>query len=178
MKALKVLCGLLFFTVLMSCNNPSPRDYFDKAALNTNLITAFYTPNFFGEILELKAQNRLIVFREKAQKAVTAEEYLKDRLPDLSKNISEIKSLKKNEETKKMLEASIAYYEQADKIFKNDYPKIAKMIDDNKPQEEIKSEIDKIFTKNDPDMFAKDKRLMEAATVYARKNNIPFINRR
>lgn len=177
MKHIRLILSFIVATLLSSCSSPSPKEYFNKAALNSNLVTAYYKPIFFSEIMELKSKNRLTIFRDQKQQPATAEEYLEDKLPDLSKNLSEIKSLKKTDETKEMLEASIAYFEQADKIFKIDYWKIAKMIDTNKPQPEIQQEIEKIFITNDPQMFEKTEKLRKAAEIYAKKNNIPLMKR-
>lgn len=177
MKHLNLILSFIVVTLLSSCSSTSPREYFEKAALNSNLVTAYYTPNFFREIIELKNQNRLTVFRGQKQQPATAEEYLKDRLPDLSKNLSEIKSLEETGETKEMLVASVAYIEQADKIFKTDYLKIAKMIDANKPQREIQAAVEDIFSANDPEMFKKYDRLWKAAEIYADKNNIPMVKK-
>lgn len=174
MRSLKLI-SFVIIALLCGCSNTSPGEYVNKAALNSNLITAYYTPKFFGEIQELKAQNRLVVFREKTPKPTTAEKYLKNYLPDLSKNISDIKTLKKTSETKEMLEASLDYFEQADKIFKNDYLRIAKMIDANKPQPEVEAETHKIFEANNDEMMKKYDRLWATAEAYAAKNNIPLL---
>ena len=175
MKKLTFLFSIVFTLVLASCSAPSPKEYFTKTALNSNLVTAYYTPKFFDDVLEQKAKNRLTVFKEKSSIPATVEEYFKDRIPDLSQNISEIKSLKKTDDTKELLEASTAYFEQADKIFKNDYPKIAKMIDENKPQLEIQTAINKIFADNDSKMFEYENRLHKAAATYAKKHNLPVV---
>lgn len=172
MKQIKLILIIITGTLFSSCNSTSPNDYFNKAALNSNLVTAYYKPNFFREILELKNQDRLIIYQGNKNQPATAEEYLKFRLPDLDKNLSEIKALKKTDETRDMLEASIAYFEHANGVFKNDYPKIAKMIDANRPQSEIQQEVEKVFASNDKQIFEKSERLRTTAEAYAAKNGI------
>lgn len=47
MKKLTLNCSIVFNLFLAGCFSPSPKEYYNKAALNTNLITAYY--NFFIE---------------------------------------------------------------------------------------------------------------------------------
>lgn len=174
MKSIKIIFKLFGLALMLSCSKTTPQQYIAKTAVNANLMESFYRPQFFSEIVELKKQNRLTVFRGKEHKPATAQEYLKDRLPDLKRNIDEIKSLNKTAETSDLIEASLSYFEEADKIFKNDYPKIAKMIDENRPDSETMPKIKEIFEKNDAEMFAKQQKLATVAENYAKKNKVDF----
>lgn len=172
MKFTKLILILLTLFFLQACSNTTPETYHQKAVLSTNLVLMGYSPQFFDEILELKDKGRLTVFKDNRQQPATAAEYMEHRLPDLSKNISEIKSLKKTDETEAMLDASLDFFEHAQKIFNQEYPKIAEMIDAGQPRAATEAAIIQIFETHDPQMKAKYEKLEKIADSYAKKHDI------
>lgn len=161
-----------FTAILAACTAAIPEQQFAKAVLNSNLITVHYSPRYWDAILQLKDGNRLVLHEAGGARQVTASEYLGTRLPDLDANISDIRSLERTADNGEMLDAALALFEEANGIFKDDYPKIARMIDENRPRAEIEAAIDAVFATLDPSKQAKTERLRAAALPFARTHGL------
>ncbi len=162
---LSFVCCLLF-----SCNNPAPEEYFGKAVLNSNLLYGF-AGNGMQRELESPSE-KLVNENTGATAPMTRAELINNKLQAVESNFEKVKSLSPTDETKAMLNASIALYEYVIPVYKNEYSQLAKLYDDGAASSMIttaeKNIIEKYQTKFDELYDA----LGIAGKAYAKKHGI------
>ncbi|WP_346236671.1 hypothetical protein ABDK00_014420 [Niabella insulamsoli] len=166
---------LLFFVLIAtSCQQAAPKKIIEVAVLNTNLVTGFFRPGFFTELMELKEKNSIPVYRDgKTEMNGTAVEYVKATTVDrITESLAKVTALKESEETRPLIRASKDLLEFGKNIFETDYANVAKLIDEEKPRAEIDAAISKIFETHDETMALKTKALDAVAVPYAKKHGI------
>lgn len=172
---IKITLQLFMGLIFLSCEQTAPRKYVERTVLNTNLVSGRYTPSYFNEVRELKKQGRIKVFKDGKMEKGTAVEYvMQNTIDPVDESIKKVKGLKKTEDTRDLIAASLDVFRYGRKIFENEYVSIAKMLDENRPQEEIDSAIQKIFETHDREMEKKLRYLDELAIPYAKKHNVPL----
>lgn len=156
--------------LLTACMPGSPEDYFDIAVLNFNLIHGFA-----GEGLqrELDAPTvKLVEGTTDKTVAMTRKEVIESKIQTIETNFEKVKQLKQTDETKEMLQSSIALYEYVLPVYKNEYRQLAQLYDEAASQEQIQSmqqQIEEKYSANFETLFNK---LTAVAKPYASKNNI------
>ncbi|MBC9797220.1 hypothetical protein [Sinomicrobium weinanense] len=160
---------------LTSCNQATPDKVVQRTWLNTNNVTARYSPKFFGELRALKAKGNIIVFKENEAIKGTAVEYVNQMVIDpLNESINKVEGLPEKEDTKELIAASLDVFNYGKEIFENEYLDIATMIDEGQPEKAIDAAIEKLFVTHDENMQVRLLYLDELAISYAEKHNIPI----
>ncbi|EFK58676.1 hypothetical protein [Sphingobacterium spiritivorum] len=119
-----------------------PEMVFEKVKLNSNKIPDGFELHFTEIRGQLKVGNLVIVTPQNEVKKVNATEYVQNRYVNMfDADIRDIKDLKSDEETAPILKAALDMFQYADDIYKNDFPRIAGMIDEGKPAAEIDAAI-------------------------------------
>lgn len=156
--------------MLTACNTATPENYFDTAVLNINMIAGFA-----GEGLQRELDNPSVKLVEgtKDQTApMKRKEIIDNKIQFIESSLQKVKQLKQTEETKNMLQASLALYEYVLPVYKNEYVQLAKLYDDNEPKEQgqafAQSISDKYFLKY-TELYDN---LIKEGKSYAQKNNI------
>lgn len=158
---------MVMVSTITACNLTvnTPEEYFDQAALNANDISRFGTYYFDGYQEYLKNASG-------PGKITNCEEYLKNSIARAEKNLEKVKKLQPTPETKPMLDASILLYNYVLASYKEAHLKIAKMIDQHEPEENINKALTELDTKPYDSFIEKYNKLWKLADVYAKDNNI------
>lgn len=179
MKKVLILSLLFAFLIpTVSCNNfgVDPQKIFNKIGLNGNKIPGSFDREF-NEISAHKAKGSLVIVTQnnEVKRGVSALEYVENHYSKLLEaDIEGIKELKSNEETRPIIDAGLDMFQYADQIYKNDFPKIAKMIDDERPDEEINAAIEELDATKGVELDKKYGKAMELLLPYADKNGIEY----
>jgi hypothetical protein len=156
--------------VFSSCGSNSPVQYFNTAALSCNLIAGFGSRDI-DQYLTYKPS----VYNPQTKKADTIsfkENIQKYFLENVEANYKKVKALKETDETRPMIESSLALYEYVLPKYKNEFMSIAQMKDENKPKSEIDNAIAEFVNKYGEEFSKKYSAFLDIALAYAKKNNI------
>jgi hypothetical protein len=160
-----ILC-LLF----ISCNSSSPRDYFEKASLNCNILYGFASYELKRDLST--QQEKLVDEKTMKMAPVTRKEVVKDKLTILEENYKKVKNLESNAAADEMIKASTALYEFVIPVYKNEYLKLAALYDESATTDKIAA-----MKKNISDKYAAKfeelyQNVVKTGTAYADKNGI------
>jgi hypothetical protein len=159
-----LICCLLF----INCSNTTPEKYFNIAVLNTNLLSGFASNGMLRQLgspsVKLGENNETVQMK--------STEIIKDKIKFIEENFGKVKDLEETEDTKEMIQASIALYEFVLPVYKKDYLHLAESLDKGESEDKINSEsqtiTEKYFSKYD-ELY---KKLISIGKIYAEKNNI------
>jgi hypothetical protein len=166
---------IAFCTFLFSCEN-TPSEYFDRTALNSNLLVGFGASDF-KMMQDYKNANQLLVFDDKSSfPAKSFEDYvLNNKVKSNAQVIQKIKDLKPTDETTLMINAALELFTFAEDKYKTDYVSIARLMDSKASQQEIDAAIAKMESENFPIFIAKHKKLWDLAMPYAENHGIKVV---
>ena len=161
--------------------------YFGVTTLNTNLVSDFSSvyKNKLAQALDgtitfpngtTTKNGALTVVNpdgKTTRQATSYVEYVeKNEVKSISDVIVKIKELESTSETKEMINLSLDYFTEAEKIYKTELVKVAKMIDDKAPKEAIIKFAEEEDAKFQPILNAKKEKLFSVAIPYAQKNGL------
>ncbi|QDH77591.1 hypothetical protein FKX85_00455 [Echinicola soli] len=160
------------FLLFQSCS-PSPRKSVEVAVTHTNIVSTGYSEQYFLELKQLKEQDRIKVYKDGGYKKVSVEEYMEEYLFDrIQESYDRVKGFAVGSETREMLAASLEVLKYGKTIFESEYPVIAKMMDENRPSEEIDRAIQGVFDAHDVEMARRFDALYDLAIPYAEKHDV------
>jgi hypothetical protein len=123
--------------LLVACNTATPENYFDQAVLNSNMMMGFAGD---GLQRQLEQPSVKLAAGTKDQTApLKRKEVIENQIQYLDESFAKIKQLKETEDTRSMLQASIALYEYVLPVYKTEYIQLAKLYDEDAPKEQITS---------------------------------------
>lgn len=166
---------LIITFLIQSCGSKtSPKTYFDKTILNTNILSNFGSKDFehfIGSIPQKSLYVKTDGGEYKLQEKVTP--HIKTFIiPRTEEKLNEIKALTPTDETKEMIKASIKLYEFTLKKYKTDYITIAGLIDADADKEKIENVINDFDNKNLDTYWNLHEQLSKIAIPYAKMNGI------
>ena len=169
---------MISVTIIASCNylGNHPKKVFNKIGLQANKIPSSFRKSF----KEIRAQKNagsltVVTANNDVKKGVSAEEYVNYYFSSMfDKDIKEIKALKSDEESAPIITAGLALFSYADGIYKSDFPKIAKMIDENIADHEIDAAIEKLDNTKGIELDGKYNHMMELLLPYADKHGVDY----
>lgn len=165
-----VLIVLAVGSLLSSCNNATPENYFDEAVLNVNLITPFGGQ---GALYSMAHPSVKLVPGTKDQTApMTRKEIVEDQIQRVEQNLTKIKTLPDSEEARDMVQTSIKLHEFVLPVYKTEYRELAKLYDEGGSQQDRISKAQEIDTKYLAAYKALFSRLVELGKAYAEKHHI------
>jgi hypothetical protein len=157
-------------SLVSSCNNATPENYFDEAVLNVNLITPF------GGQAALYAMAhpsvKLVPGTKDQTTSMTRKEIVEDQIQRVEGNLTKIKALPDSEESRDMVQTSIKLHQFVLPVYKTEYRELAKLYDEGGPQQERTSKAQEIDTKYLTGYRALFNRLVELGKAYAEKHHI------
>ncbi|NQX37764.1 hypothetical protein SAMN05421820_103239 [Pedobacter steynii] len=158
---------LLLLCINSSCNLiHSPEEYFDKTALNTNMLSRFGGSYFHTYQKYIKGGAGTGSFN-------TCEKYLKNySIAFAERDLKKVEGLYPNTEAKPMIEASIDLYNYVLQSYKTDHLEIAQMIDRKAPEKTINEAIKALDEKSYTGFSEKYDKLWILAKTYAKNNGI------
>lgn len=163
---------------VVSCNmsGANPQKIFDKIGLNGNKMPRSFDRHF-KEIRAQMTNNSLTIVTKdnEVKKGVTATEYIETMYINMFEaDIQGIKDLASDAESQPIIDAGLAMFQYADEIYKNDFPRIAKMIDDGVSDEEIDAAIGELDNTKGVELDNKYAKTMDLLLPYADKNGVKY----
>jgi hypothetical protein len=171
MKITTPVWAICILLLLHSCGTPSPRQYFEQAALNCNLLYGFAGYELDRDLAT--AQEKLADEKTMKMVPVTRAEVVKEKLARVEENFTKLKSLGSNAEADDMLKASTALYEFVIPVYKNEYTQLADLYDEKAPAEKIDAAVTNIKNKYAARFEELYNAVIKTGTAYAEKNGIP-----
>jgi hypothetical protein len=166
-----IVAGILAVCLLCAgCNTATPEKYFDVAVLNVNTVVGFAND---GMVRRLNEPGVKLVEGTKDQTTpMTRKETIEQEIKFIEEHLDKVKGLKQTEDTKEMLERSIALYEYVLPVYKNEYTKLAALYDQNAPKEQLQAATAAISDKYAAGFAKLHDQLMASGKLYAKKHNI------
>ncbi|SEM59562.1 hypothetical protein SAMN04488505_105139 [Chitinophaga rupis] len=162
--SLLVLCWLF---LLAACNTATPENYFDRAVLNTNLFNDFASDHFTNMLVAYTVKHEGV-----QQQNITATKVVENDVLSIEKALHDVKALPETDETKEMLQTSIALHEYVLPVYKNEYMALAKLCDNGASKEEIAAKGQEINSKYAKRFEEQSEKLMNLGKAYAKAHNI------
>jgi hypothetical protein len=113
------LSSIAFCLFLVSCDTATPENYFDRAVLNCNLMHGFA-----GSGLRRELESPSVKLSETGNGEtipMKRKEAIDNAITSLETNFEKVKKLKETDDTRDILQASIALYEFVLPVYKTEY---------------------------------------------------------
>ena len=158
-----------FCTAIFSCNTPSAEKAFDVAVLNSNMIIGFANN---GMERDLESPSIKMGITKDEMISMTRKEVLENKLKFVEENYYKLKGFTQTDDTKNIIQMSLALHELILPVYKNEYAHLAKLYDSNASKNEIeelkKSIHDQYFLKFET-LY---NQLISSGKLYAKEHNI------
>jgi len=155
---------------LTACEQTTPEQYFARAVLNSNLLYGFAGSGMQRQLASPSV--KLTDDKTGASAPMKRAEVLKNKLDSLQSNFEKVKALSSNAETKDMIKASLALYEFALPVYRNEYQELAALYDDGAAAEKIATLEKSIADKYAAKFQELHGELITVGKTYAAKHNI------
>ncbi len=169
---------LAFAFLLTSCGlgeKSYPEQVFDKVAVAANKVPNGFKVHFREIRGQLKAGSLVIVTPENEVKNVNATEYVTNHYVTMfEKDIQAIKEMKTDDETKPIFAATLDLFQYVDNIYKTDMLRIAKMIDDGQPNEDIDAAIEELEANKSKLIDERFNKVYDLIMPYADKHGVDY----
>ena len=163
------LCAA-FCCVLASCEDASPKTCFDRAVLNCNMISDFASK---GLLRQLESPSvKLTDAKTGATAPMKRKEVVDDKIAFVEESLAKVRKLRQTDDTKDIVQASIALHEYVLPVYRNEYQQLAKLYDGGAAKAEIDGLASAISTKYGPGVAVLFDRLTTAGKAYATKHDI------
>ena len=162
--------ALVVGSFLSSCNNATPENYFDEAVLNVNQITPFGGRAALDSLAHPSV--KLVPGTKDQTTPMTRKEIVENQIQRVEGNLTKIKALPDNEETRDMVQTSIKLHELVLPVYKTEYRDLAKLYDEGGSQQDRLAKAQEIDTKYLADYKTLFNRLVELGKAYATKHHI------
>lgn len=180
MKTTIAFFGFIFISFMThSCEllgDNNPQKIFDVTALESNKVPASLSKHF-DEMRNAHGKVGLQVVNDEnnGMKTANYSEYVNFHYVSMfDKNLENLEKLKKTEETAPIIDAALDLFQTIDQIYKTDFPRIAKMLDDDFSETEIGLNINELDIKYIPVLEEKKIKLMNLILPYADKHGIEY----
>lgn len=169
-KSILLLTVIFCYCLFTACNTATPEDYFDIAVLNSNMVHGFANS---ADQRELESPGVKMVDGSKDKfEPMKRKEVVDSKIQFMEESFEKVKDLKETEDTKDILQASIALYNYVLPVYKNEYQQLAKLYDDGAPKEQIESLQQSIEEKYYPKFEELYNGLATAGKPFAERHNI------
>jgi len=154
----------------IACNSSTPEEYFGVAILNLNMMHGFAGTGLQRELESPSVKmvdgniDNIVPMKRK--------EIIDDKIQILENNQEKLKALKETDDTRDILKASAAIYDYVLPVYKNEYTELAKLYDENSPNEKIQSFGQAISDKYYAGYEHLFQKLTTAGRAFADKNGI------
>ena len=155
---------------LVGCEPATPQTYFDRAVLNINLMHGFA-----GSGLRRELESPSVKLSETGNGETVPmkrKEVIDNVITSLEANFEKVKELKETDDTREVLQASIALYEYVLPVYKTEYQQLARLYDEGASRAQIDSLAQVIETKYRPGFEKLSDRLTAAGKPYAARHGI------
>lgn len=171
MKHLPLLLSAACAALLVSCQKPAPRETFTTAVLNCNLLHGFGGRGMQSELEQPSV--KLVEGTSDKTVPMTRSEVVDGKIQSVQDVLAKVRKLGVDEDSKAMIEASVALYDFVLPIYQNEYRKLAGLYDSNADPKEIRALEQSIEKQYQPKFAALHDAVTTAGKVYATKHQIP-----
>ncbi|MFV0564870.1 MAG: hypothetical protein ACK5NB_03450 [Flavobacteriaceae bacterium] len=176
MKKIKRITVAFLVILLVACQGNTPNQVIDRAVLNANLLYVNYGKTYFEQLENLKRFDQLKYYENNQTHPATYTQYLeKVTIPDIQGKIDKVKKLSVNNDNKKLIEASLHLFESCMDYYKNDYPEITKLYDQEQPKAVIETAISSFEEATLDEFYQLNDALNQEAKPYAEKHGVDLI---
>jgi hypothetical protein len=151
-----------------SCNSLSPEKTFEIAVLNSNMIVGFASDRLSRE---LESPSVKLVENNKTE-TMKRSEVIKSKIDFSEEVLGKLKGMKQTDDTKEMLNASVAVYEYILPVYKTEYQQLAKLFDENASEENIRAQTQAIHDKYYQQFDQHYNNLINIGKSFAQRHNI------
>ncbi|HYO22320.1 MAG TPA: hypothetical protein VER36_07925 [Flavisolibacter sp.] len=163
------LVALSLVLIFASCNRPSAEKAFDVAVLNTNMIVGFANS---GMERHLESPSMKMGKTKDEVVQMKRKEVVDDRINFVQGNYEKLKSFSVTDDTKDIVQASLALHEMILPVYKNEYAQLAKLYDEGAPKEEIEKQKQAIHDNYFLKFEALFNKLINSGKLYAKEHDI------
>lgn len=156
--------------ILASCEQPTPHDYFARAVLNCNLIHGFAGKGLQSQLASPSV--KLTDAKTGASAPMKRKEVIDDKIASVEESLAKVRKLRQTDDTRDVVQASIALHEYVLPVYRNEYQQLAKLYDDGAPKAEIESLASAITTKHGPKFETLSANLTAAGKPFAARHGI------
>ena len=167
-KLTAVIC-LYFLFVVTGCNTASPEKYFDVAVLNSNMLVGFSNGS---DLREFESPSVKMSETGGQPIAMKRSEVVQSKIDFVEANLEKIKELKQTDDTKEMLQTSLALHEYILPVYKSEYQQLAKLYDEGAANESIQVQAKAIHDKYNPGFDDLYNKLINTGKSFAERHDI------
>ncbi len=170
MKNSPIVAFLMLALTTCSCNAPAPQQYFEQAVLNSNMLAGFA-----GRGMEQQLEQpsvKLVQGSTDKTVPVTRKETIDGKIQWVEEALEKIKKLKETDDSRAILQASVALHEFVLPVYKNEYLQLAKLYDDGAPADQVKAYAAGIHDKYAGGFETLYNKLITEGKQYAAKHDI------
>lgn len=169
-KFISLLIFISCCCFFISCNSASPEKYFSVAVLNANLMHGFAGDGMHRQLESPSA--KMVGNDPNKTEPMKRKEVIDSKIQSLEDGLEKVKQLKETEDTKDILQASLALYNYVLPVFKNEYTQLAKLYDDGASAQEIQSFSQSISDKHYSKFAELHDKLTNAGKSFAGRHNL------
>jgi hypothetical protein len=156
--------------VLASCGDSSPRTCFEQAVLNCNLIHDFASR---GMDRELESPSvKLTDAKTGASAPMKRGEVIDGKIAFAEQSLEKVRKLSQTDDTRDIVQASIALHEYVLPVYRNEYRQLAKLYDDGAAKAQIAALSSAIAAKYGAGFQERFDRLTTAGKAFAARHGI------
>lgn len=162
----------LFLTLSLfvtACTSDKPEDYFNRAILNTNLLVGFGGDGMQREL----ASPSIRLNKDGSTSPMKQSEVLDEKIASIKESLAKVRKLSITDETRPMINTSVALHELVLQSAENEYRQLAKLYETNAPAATIDAQASAISDKYYPRMAQLHDSLVAIGKLYAAKHDIP-----
>jgi len=167
------LSFLLFILIsclsLAACNKPSPEKCFGIAVLNSNMLVGFANG---GIERELESPSMKMGKTKDEVLPMKRSEVIDGKIQFVEENYEKLNGFEQTDETKDIIQNSIALHELILPVYKNEYTQLAKLYDEDTTKEEIQKNVQAIHDKYYERFKELYDKLISSGKLYAKANDI------
>lgn len=168
---LVLLCTIL----LQSCSSYTPEQYIGRTTLNANKFIDFGSRKINSMIAQRDADMLYEMDGGEMVKTKSIEKHVETfLLTDISNDIEKIEALSVAEDSKEMIEKSLALFNYVKDSYEIDYITIAKLVDANGNSTEIDKLIRELDNEKQSKIVEMHNELLDATVLYAGANGVAF----
>ena len=154
---------------LAACNKPSPEKCFGIAVLNSNMLVGFANG---GIERELESPSIKMGKSKDEFFPMKRREVISSKIQFVEENYEKLRGFEQTEETKDIIQHSIALHEFILPVYKSEYAQLAKLYDEDARKEEIQKMVQAIHDKYHDKFEELYNKLISSGKNYAKANDI------
>ncbi len=170
MKGILLLLSVVCACLLTACQKSTPRDTFNAALLNTNVMHGFAGEGMRSQLATSGTKLSGPNFDQEVE--MKRMEVVDTKLAVLEESFEKLKQLKPDDDSRAMLQAATALYEFVLPVYRNEYRQLAGLYDDKADAAKIQTLEQSIQDQYQAKFAALSEALTAAAKPYAEKNQI------